>query len=123
VARLRVGGSIGQVDVSVLIPGQVDISALIPGRDGISAAFIFVGRVEVFGLSFPVFVVRFVCFMLFVVVGQAAASESEHSSVVVTWVGISSPFRFRVIGDTTSRVGARVGMGDATIPAAPSRGV
>jgi len=57
---------------------------IIPGRnDGISAAFVFVGRVDVLlvGLSYPVFVVGFVGFRLFVVVGQAAAGESEPSSV------------------------------------------
>ena len=62
--------------------GQADVSAPILGRDGISAAFVFVGRIGDFGLSCPIFVVGFVGFRLFVVVGQATAFESEPSSVV-----------------------------------------
>jgi hypothetical protein len=75
------------------IPGYDDISAAfvgrsrgIPGRDGISAAF--VGRVDVFGLSYPAFVVGFVGVRLFVVDGQAAASESDpRASAVVAQPG------------------------------------
>jgi hypothetical protein len=93
----RVGGSIGQTDVSV--------------------AFVFVGRVDVFGLSYPASVVGFVGFRLFVVVGQAAAPESEPSAVAAR-TGISSPFtgKFRVLGLTTSSmVLACVGTAEATI--------
>jgi len=58
-----------------------------PGRDGISVAFVLLafvllGRVDVLGLSCPVSVVGFVGFRQFVVVGQAAASESGPSRVI-----------------------------------------
>jgi len=114
----RVGGIIG----------QVEISALIPGRDGISAAFVFVGRVDVFGLPCPAFVFGFVGFRLFVVVEQAAASESTPgfslpfnsrairdttSSIVVARVAISFLlFKSRVIGDAAISTTCGVGLGD-----------
>jgi hypothetical protein len=85
------------------------------GRDGISAAFVFVGRVDVFGLSCPAFVIGWVGFRLFVVVGQAAASESAPSSVIVAWAGASSPFKFRVTADRSSSVD--VVTGDSIISA------
>ena len=69
---IRVGGSISQVDVS----------ALAPGRIGIFAAIATIGWVDIFGLSCPAFVVGFIRFRLFVVVGQAAASEPVLFSVV-----------------------------------------
>jgi hypothetical protein len=95
--------------------GQVNVSPLTPGCDGICAAFVFVGRVDVSGLSRPAFVVGFVTFRLFVVVGEAAASEAEPSSVIAR-VGISSPFKFRATGDTTC---ARVGTGGTAISSSP----
>jgi hypothetical protein len=89
--------------------GQVNVSPLTPGCDGICAAFVFVGRVDVSGLSRPVFVVGFVTFRLFVVVGEAAASEP---SSIIARVGISSPFKFRVIGATAISTTYGVGFGD-----------
>lgn len=47
------------------------------------------------------------------VVGQATVSGSEPSSIVV-WACISSPFKFRVIGDTTFGGDTWGGTGDTT---------
>jgi hypothetical protein len=69
-----------------------------------SGACVSVGSVEVFGPSYPAFVVGFVGFIftLFVrvVVGQAAASESGLFSVVA-WVRISSLLVVTILGDNT----------------------
>jgi hypothetical protein len=54
-----------------------------------------------------------------VVVGQTAASESVPSSIV-GWLGISLPFKFMALRDTSSRGVARVCSGDATISAPSS---
>jgi hypothetical protein len=96
----RVEGNIGQVDVSALILG---------GRGGISAAFVSAGRVDVFGLSWPAFVVSVVGFRQFMDVGKAAAYESVPSSVIA-WI-YTSPFKFSAIGDTIISATFGVGLG------------